>query len=319
VLGYLVGRLVGALAVALIVLSFLALLANLVPGDPAAALVGPRATPELVERARRELHLDEPVPVQVWLFMQDLSHGSLGTDFISRRPVTTIVFNVLPHTLILAVMALVFASSLGIPMGVYAATHPGTWLDRFLRAFSISVITAPVFVIALLLLLVFAVWLRVLPALGAGSLSDPIDYVRRLILPTVALGAAWVGYLARLVRASMLEVLNQPYIRTARSLGISERTVSFRYALKNALIPTVAVLGVSLGSLMGGALFVETIFARAGLGGIIVDAVEVRNFPVVRGGVVVAAFLFIIVNLCVDILYRYLDPRLRVEEGSAGG
>ena len=152
-----------------------------------------------------------------------------------------------------------------------------------------------------------------LPAIGAGDLSDPLDYLRHLILPAVALAVTWIGYLARLVRASMLEVLNANYIRTAHAFGIGERMIFYRYALKNAIIPTIAVLGVGLGSLMGGAIFVEVIFARTGLGTLTYDAIQSRNYPIVRGGVLVVAVLFVLANLVADLSYRFLDPRIRDE------
>jgi peptide/nickel transport system permease protein len=174
-------------------------------------------------------------------------------------------------------------------------------------------ITIPPYVAGLFLLLLFAVRFPIFPAIGSGDISHPIDYAKHLVLPAVALAVTWIGYLARLVRASMLEVLNSSYIRTAEAFGLRERLIFYRYALKNAIIPTIAVLGVGLGSLMGGAIFVEVIFARNGLGTLIYDAIESRNYPIVRGGVLVVAILFVLANLIADLSYRMLDPRIRDE------
>ncbi len=238
-----------------------------------------------------------------------------GVDFVSDEDVTSLVFSALPHTIVLAVSSLVLAIGIGVPLGVYAATHPNTWLDRVMGLISVSFITVPSYLAALLLVLIFSVHLHWLPAIGTGDFSDPVDYLRHLILPAIALGLAWIGYFARLVRASMLEVLNTNYIRTAHAFGIRERVIFYRYALKNAIIPTIAVLGVGLGTLMGYAIFVEVIFARPGLGTLIYDSIESRNYPVVRGGVLVVAILFVTCNLLADLSYRFLDPRIRAEQG----
>jgi peptide/nickel transport system permease protein len=216
---------------------------------------------------------------------------------------------------VLAVASLGLAIFLGIPLGVYAATHANSWADRLLSVVSISMITLPPYVAGLFLLLLFSVWFTWLPSIGAGEFSHPLDYLKHLILPAVALAVTWIGYLARLVRTSMLEVLSANHIRTARAFGLSDRVIFYKYAMKNAIIPTVAVLGVGLGSLMGGAIFVEVIFTRPGLGSLIFDSIEARNYPIVRGGVLVVALLFVGANLIADLSYRFLDPRIRLELG----
>jgi len=292
----------------------LTLMIHLVPGDPVVRILGPRATPELIAAVRDEMDLDEPLPAQVWLFVAGAVRGDLGDDFTTRESVMGQIANVLPNTVILAVCGLLLAVLLGIPLGVLAAAHPGSWLDRVTGVASIAFTSLPTYVVGLLLLLLFAVRLHWLPAIGAGELSDPVDYARHLILPVIALALGWVGYLARLVRASLLEVLNENYIRTARSWGLKDRIVVYRFALKNALIPTVAVLGVGLGYLMGGAIFIELIFTRTGLGTLAQSAIEERNYPVVRGTTLVIAFLFIIANLIADLSYRFLDPRIDLDD-----
>lgn len=303
--------------VVLLAMAFLGVFAHLVPGDPVTVILGPRASDALRATVRAEMDLDSPVLVQVWNFVIGALQGDLGNDFVSRLPVTSLLAAALPHTIILAVVSLGLAVLLGVPLGVYAATRPNSWIDRITRVVSVSLITLPAFVGGLFLLLVFAIGLGVLPAIGAGDPSDPVDYVRHLILPAVALAATWVGYIARLVRTSMLEVLGQNYIRTARAVGLRDRDIFYRYALKNAIIPTVAVLGVGLGSLMGGAVFVEVIFSRPGLGTLIVDAIATRNFPIVRGATLVVALLFVLANLLADLSYGVLDPRIRLQRRSA--
>lgn len=310
---YFLRRLGMMAVVALLVMTFLALLVHLVPGDPAHAVLGRNATPESVRLVRAQMHLDDPWYTQIADFVWNALHGDLGRDFQAQIPVTTYVGSALPHTLVLAAVSMAFAALVGVPLGVYAATHPGTWLDTITGVSSIGVIAIPSYVAGLVLLLVFPIWLGVLPAVGAGSFSHPRDYAAHLLLPAVALGAAWAGYLARLVRASMLEVLGSDYIRAAHACGVGTRTINHRFALKNALIPVVALLGVGLGSLMGGAIFVELIFNRPGLGTMIYEAIQGSNYTVVRGGVLVVALLFVAANLVADLCLRLLDPRIRPE------
>ena len=314
-LAYLLKRLAMTVLVVVVVMTFMASLVHLIPGDPVTTILGPRADPELSKVVRHTMQLDQPVPTQIWNFVTGALHGDLGTDFVSNVDVTTLVFNALPHTIILAVASLLLAVLVGVPLGVYAAVRPNSWLDRITGVLAVSCITIPPYVAGLFLLLLFSVHWHVLPAIGAGSLSHPVDYGKHLLLPAVALAITWIGYLARLVRASMLEVLNANYIRTAEAFGLRERAIFYRYALKNAIIPTVAVLGVGLGTLMGGAIFVEVIFARPGLGTLIYDSIQSRNYPIVRGGVLVVAILFVLANLLADLSYRLLDPRIRAEEG----
>ena len=219
------------------------------------------------------MELDQPIYIQVAHFFSRTLKGDLGNDFWTGKPIKSYIEDVLGHTLILAIGSLGLAVILGIPLGVYSATHPNSWVDRILAILSISFITIPSYVAGLFLLLVFAVGLKVMPAIGLGAEGDILDYIQHLILPATALAITWIGYLARLVRTSLLEVLNTNYIRAAKSFGLQERIVFYKYALKIALIPTVAVLGVGLGSLMGGAMFIEVIFARPGMGTLIFNAI----------------------------------------------
>ena len=300
--------------VLLAVVTFLSLLVHIVPGDPAKMLLGPRASPEYVDRLRAAMDLDKPALIQVRNFLVNVLHGDFGNDVLTGRPISLLINSALPHTLILAWASLGLAALLGVPLGVYSATHSGSWMDRITAIFSISFITIPSYLAGLFLLLVFAVQLRVMPAIGLGETGNVGDYVRHLILPSLALAITWIGYLARLVRTSLLETLNEPYVRAAQAAGLRDRLVRYKYALKNALIPTVAVLGVGIGNLMGGAVFVEIIFARAGMGTLIFNAIKQRNYPVVRAGVFVIAVLFVVANLLADLSYTYLDPRIQLDK-----
>ena len=287
---YIVKRILMTLLVLLLVVVFLSLLVHIVPGDPATTILGPRATPGLIQKMRSAMDLDKPIYVQIGNFLLNILHGSLGVDAVTGVPITKLIRGDLPHTMILAVSSLVLAILFGIPMGVFSATHPNSLADRILAILSISFTTIPSYVAGLFLLLIFAVKAHALPAMGLGQSGNTLDYVRHLILPSIALAITWIGYLGRLVRTSLLEVMNETYIRASRAAGLSESLVRYRYALKNALIPTVAVLGVGLGSLMGGAVFIEIIFTRPGMGLLIYNAIQVRNYPLVRAGVLIVAF-----------------------------
>jgi peptide/nickel transport system permease protein len=300
--------------VLLFVTIILSLLVHIVPGDPARTLLGPRANPDLIAKTRAAMDLDKSIPAQIINFLWNVLHGSFGTDVFTGRSIGMLIGSALPHTLILAWASLGLAVLLGVPLGVYSATHPGSLLDRITAIFSISFITIPSYVGGLFLLLLFAVELQVMPAIGLGQDGDTLDYIKHLILPATALAITWIGYLARLVRASLLEVLNETYIRAAMAAGLSQRLIFYKYALKNALIPTVAVLGVGLGNLMGGAVFVELIFSRPGMGTLLYNAIQSRNYPIVRAGVLVIAFLFVAANLLADLAYTYLDPRIQLDQ-----
>jgi peptide/nickel transport system permease protein len=311
---YFLKRLLMTVLVLLVVMVLLALLVNIVPGDAARTILGNRATPELIARVRASMDLDKPIPVQVARFIWNMLHGSFGVDVFSGQPISRYIGTALPHTLILAWVSLGLAILLGIPLGVYSATHPNSLVDRLTAILSISFITLPSYVAGLFLLLLFAVQLRVLPAMGLGQTGDVGDYIRHLILPAISLAVSWVGYLARLVRASVLEILNETYIRAAMAAGIRKSLVQYKYALKGALIPTVAVLGIGIGNLMGGAVFVEIIFNRPGMGSLIYNAISTRNYPAVRAGVLVVAILFVAANLLADIAYTFLDPRIQLKK-----
>ncbi len=283
----------------------------LVPGDPASVALGPRATPALKALLTERMGLDQPVLVQIWRFFSNAVQGDLGVDVWSKRPVLDQIAEAFPHTLILGLVALGWALTLGLLLGCLAVVYRGTLMDKFLGILSVSFISVPSFVVAIYSLLLFSVWLKWLPAIGAGTEGDVGSQIRALILPSFAVGIGWVGYLARMVRASMLEVMGANHIRTARAFGLPERRVVVRYALRIAIVPTISVIAVGLGGILSSAVFVETVFSRPGIGTLITGAVFKRNYPVVMGTVLVTTAFYLLVITAADLLIAKLDPRVR--------
>ncbi|MFV1635095.1 MULTISPECIES: ABC transporter permease [Phaeobacter] len=285
------------------------LMIRAVPGDPVQIMLGPRATPELQARLTAELALDQPIWRQLVIFYSNMMQGDLGTDVFSGRSVTQIVFQQLPFTLELIFASILWSAALGIGLGAYAAAHPNTLVDRSVAVLSVSFVAAPAFVVALLSLLLFAVQLQWFPAIGVGDgFWDRLDH---LVLPAFAIGLSWVGYIARLVRASMLEVLGEHHIRTARAFGLSERRIVMVYALRIAVLPVVTVIGVGMGFLLSAAVFAEIVFARPGLGKLVIDSITTRNYPIVMGSVLISTGLFVISTAVADLVNAWLDPRAR--------
>jgi peptide/nickel transport system permease protein len=308
---YLLKRLGLSAIIVLSALLVLFLLLHLIPGDPARIALGPRATPEVVARYAEKAHLNEPVLVQFWIYFTNAVSGDLGVDVFSERSVAKIVLEDLPSTLILAAAGLFWAVLIGIPLGCLSAIRPNSWFDRMAGIISVSTIAIPSFLVAIWSLLVFAVMLRWLPAIGGGEPGDLADQLRHLILPAFAVGLGWVGYLARMVRASMLEVMNENYIRAAYAFGLTQRTIVFRYALKVAILPTITLIGIGFSGLLSGAVFAEIIFTRPGVGKLIYDMVMNRNFPVVQGAVLITTAIYVLITLLADLLVAWLDPRVR--------
>ena len=304
-LAYISQRLLHAIPV-LIGISLLTFaMLHLVPGDPVLIFAGDKPiTAERAAAIRHQLGLDRPLWVQYWDYASHALRGDLGVGLRSQRPVLDSILEVLPGTLQLTFAALLVAAVVGITLGIIAAVGHGGWLDTIAMSFAMLGVSVPVFYSALLLILFFSFRLGWFPATGRGG-------IERLVLPAAALGLASAAALARLVRSSMLEVLNQEYIVTARAKGLTDRAVIMRHALKNALIPTVTMLGLQLGALLGGAVVTETIFSRPGLGRLAVDAIAGRDFPLIQGTVLFAAVTYVLVNLIVDLLYAMIDPRIR--------
>ncbi|CAN7630752.1 ABC transporter permease [Ensifer sp. NM-2] len=286
-------------------------LTRLIPGDPATVVLGSRATPEAVAALNARIGLDKPLIAQVLAFFGRLFSGDLGEDVFNGRPVLALVAATLPNTAALAISAMLCAIAFGVPLALLAARCPGGKVDRLIAYLSVAFISTPSFVVSIFLLMVFSVTFRWFPVLGVGESGDLSDQLWHLVLPTTALAAGWIGYIARLLRSSLLEVLGENHIRTLRAYGVSETVILLKYALKPAVLPTVAVLGMGFGDLLGGAVFAEVIFNRPGLGSLIYDAIRTRNYPVVQGGVFVIVTLYVLTNLITDLGQSLIDPRER--------
>lgn len=310
-LRYLVKRIGLAIAIVAVAVTTLFAMIHMVPGDPASVILGPRATPELREAVRVRLGLDDPFIVQIGTFFGNVLRGDLGVDLVRDRPVTEIVLNQLPNTVVLILAAIGWAALLGIPLGSYSAIRRNSIADRIIAVLSVSFIAVPYFVVSIYTLLIFAVELRWFPAIGIGEPGNLADQAWHLVLPAFAVGLSWVGYIARMVRASMLEVLGENHIRTARAFGLSEARIVFRYALPIAVLPTVTILGVGIGYLVSSAVFAEIVFSRPGIGSLLYEAVGQRNYPLVMGGVLVTTILFVISTTIADLINAALDPRSR--------
>lgn len=304
---YLGRRILLAVVTLVLAVSLLHVMIRAVPGDPAAIILGPRATAEQREALRERMGLDEPFYVQLGIYFVDLAQGEMGVDVKTGRSVSRIVFEQLPYTLVLILTSITWAAAIGIPLGCYSAVRRNTLIDRLTGVLSVSVIAVPAFVMALYALLIFAVALNWLPATGAGEGY----FNRHLILPSFAVGVSWVGYIARVVRASMLEVLGETHVRMNRAFGLPGSRIVFHYALPLAILPTVTLLGVGMAYLLSAAVFVEIVFARPGIGALIVNAVGERNYPIVMGCVVVTTGLFVIATALADLINAMLDPRAR--------
>ena len=316
-LRYVGSRIVTTLLVLVCATILLFSLTLFIPGNPAEILLGPRATPEAIQAYSHVMGLDRPLLERLVIFLGNVLRGDLGRDVISGRPVLDLVLEVFPYTLTLTLASIGLAIVLGVPLGCYAATHPGSVPDQIGAVTSVAFIAMPNFVVAVFLVLIFSVWLHWLPVLGVGRDGGWGDAFLRLILPALSLALSWIGYIARLLRASLLEVLGEAHIRTARAYGVPERRIVYRNALKLAAIPTVAILGLGVGRLLGGAIFAEIVFARPGLGTLVYDAIAVRNYPVVQAAVLVVVAVFTITNLLTDLTYLWLDPRLGRRLGEA--
>ncbi len=283
------------------------ILMQALPGDPVENMVGERATPETIARIRTELGIDKSRSVQYLLYLKRLARGELGRSLFTNRRVSDDLLQKFPNTVKLAIAAMLFASIVGIGMGVLSAAKQGTAWDRAVSLITISGISIPVFWLGLALILIFAFYLRWLPPSGMGS--GGLAY---LVLPAATLGTFSLSYIARVTRSSMLESLSQPYVAAARAKGLPESSVVFKHALKNSLIPVVTLIGLDLGSYLNGAVLTETVFGWDGLGRYALDGIVKRDYPVIMGVVLFGALVFVTMNLLVDISYHFLDPRVRV-------
>ncbi len=301
---YVLRRLLLAVPVVLGVSVAVFLMASAIPGDPATVLAGDTASAEQVERIRHNLGLDQPLPIQYLHFLDRLAHGSLGESTRTHREVLLEIADRFPYTLALTLGAVTLSTVLGLALGIVAALQRGRAADYLTMGFAIVGLSVPTFLIAILGIIVFSLDLHWLPVSGAFS---PASYV----LPTVTLSLHSAAVKARITRSSMLEVLGHDYLRTARAKGLRERVVILRHALKNALIPISTIIGIQFGALLGGAYIIENIFGWPGIGRLATQAIFNRDFPLVQGTVLVSAVTFVLVNLAVDVLYAWLDPRIR--------
>jgi|TARA_Y200000002_G_scaffold364975_1_gene354434 peptide/nickel transport system permease protein len=305
---YTIKRVVLALLIIACAVSTMFVMIHAVPGDPANVMLGPRATPEIKEALRARLHLDQPLSTQLFYFFKGLISGNFGFDLRSNRPVLDIVLEQLPHTFILVSSALI-VSTLGIPVGCYAAMHRNGKFDRIVGAISVSIIAVPAIVVGLYMLLFFSVELRVFPVIGAGDSEDWLNYLWHLTLPVVTISIAWIGYISRLVRASMIEVLSQNHVRMARAFGLPEARVMSRYALRIAVLPSITMMGVSVAFILSSTVITEIIFARPGLGSLLYESVLSRNYPLVMGTVLMSTIFIVGGTTIADLINAALDPR----------
>lgn len=297
-------RLLGVLPVVFGVVLLTFLLVHAVPGDPVEVMLGESASSADRMQLRADLGLDQPVYAQFGIYLNKLTHGDLGVSIHSKKPIVDLLAERLPATAKLALLALSFAILIGLPLGIVAALNVNQWPDKLANLLSLSISAMPHFWMGPMLMMVFALWLGLLPVSGMESGSS-------IILPALTLGFGLAAILTRMTRASMLEVLHEDFIRTARAKGLTERTVILRHALRAALLPIVTVLGLQLGSLLAGTVITETVFSWDGIGRLLVESIEKRDYPVTQACVLVVALVYVLVNLATDIVYTKIDPRVR--------
>jgi peptide/nickel transport system permease protein len=309
---YAIRRILSTIPVMAVVALFVFSLLYIAPGDPAAIIAGDQATPADVERIRESLGLDRPFVVRFGEWVWRVLHGDLGTSIFTNLPVTHMIAQRVEPTLSLMSLTLILSLVVAIPMGVIAAWKNGTWIDRTLMVIAVLLFSVPVFVVGYVLAYAFALQLDWAPVQGYTPIANGLwPWFQNLILPTVALGGVYIALIARITRATMLEVLSQDYVRTARAKGVDQRAILFLHALKNAAVPIVTIVGIGFASLIGGAVVTESVFAIPGLGRLVVDAILRRDYPVIQGVVLMFSFVYVLVNLVVDLLYTVFDPRIR--------
>jgi peptide/nickel transport system permease protein len=309
---YIIRRLLSTLVVMAIVAFVVFALLYLTPGDPAAVIAGDIATDEDIRRIHAKLGLDEPFLVQFGRWAWALAHGDLGTSIFTNLPVTQLIGQRVEPTLSLTALTLLVAICVAVPLGVLAAARAGTWLDRGVMAFSVLGFSVPVFVLAYILILTFAIDLDWLPVQGYRAFRDGVwEWLRHLILPSIALGTVYVALITRITRASMLDVLAQDFVRTAQAKGLAPDQVLIGHALKNAAVPIVTIVGIGVALLISGAIVTETVFALPGIGRLTVDAILRRDYPIIQGVTLIFSAVYVLVNLAVDLSYALFDPRIR--------
>ncbi len=311
-LGYLLRRVLATIPVMAFVGFFVFSLLYIAPGDPAAVIAGEQASPEDVEKIRQSLGLDRPFLVRFTEWSGHVLRGDLGISMFTGLPVTELIGQRVEPTLSLMIVTLILAIGIAVPIGVVAAWKAGTWIDRLIMSVSVLGFSIPVFVVGYLLAYYFALELDWLPVQGYSPISRGFwPWLEHLVLPGIALGFVYIALIARITRATMLEVLSQDYIRTARAKGVGQGGVLFLHALKNAAVPIVTVIGIGVALLIGGAVVTESVFAIPGLGRLTIDAIVRRDYPLIQGLVLMFSFVYVLVNLAIDLIYTLLDPRIR--------
>jgi peptide/nickel transport system permease protein len=310
--GYLLRRLLGTIPVMLVVALFIFLMLRLTPSDPAAIIAGDNANAEQVANIRSQLGLDRPMVEQFFIWSGKVLSGDFGESFFFKKTVASLIGERIEPTLSLALLTMLLAVLVAVPLGVLAAHRHGSWIDRIVMGFSVLGFSMPSFVIGYLLIYLFAVRLGWLPVQGYQRISEGLGgWLRGLVLPSLTLSIIFVALIARMTRTSMLEVLSEDYIRTARAKGQSERKVLFRHALRNAAVPIVTVIGLGVALLIGGVVVTESVFTIPGLGRLTVDAVLARDYPTIQAVILLFSFVYVMINLAVDMIYTLLDPRIR--------
>jgi len=310
---YLVQRILSSIPVMLIVAVLTFSLIHLAPGDPAALMAGIEAQEAEIEEIRERLGLNRPLPVQLGIWFKDLFQGDMGTSLHSKFAIRTLISQRLPATLSVGVFAQVVAIVVGVPLGVLAAWKANSWIDRSAMVFAVLAFSIPSFWLAYNLIFLFAVKLDWLPAIGYSPVSEGVfPWLRSLTLPAVSVGLIIAGLITRITRATLLEVLREDYVRTARAKGLAERRVLFRHALKNAAVPIMTVIGLGMAALITGLVVTETVFAIPGIGRLVVDSVQRRDYPVIQGVMLLVSLGYVMINLLIDLTYSFFDPRIRL-------
>ncbi len=310
-IGYVIRRLIAAIPTLLAVLTLVFVLVRIVPGDPAIAILGDRATPDAVAALQAKLGLDQPIWRQYLAFIGQFLSGNFGRSMVTDRPILGDIAAVLPHTIDLTLAAMIIGTAVGIPAGVVAALYRNGWIDVAARLLSLVGLSFPVFVSGIFLLLAFALHWHIFPVIGNADLADPWDRLVKLVLPAATLGLVMAAYITRVTRSAMLQVLGEDYMRTARAKGMPWRRVVWRHGLRNAGLPVVTVVGLYVGILIGNSVLTEIVFNRPGLGKIIVTALNQRDYTMLQGLMVIYCFLIVVVNLLTDLAYGFIDPRVK--------
>ncbi|MDP6565994.1 MAG: ABC transporter permease [Alphaproteobacteria bacterium] len=310
--GYVARRILSTIPVLGMVALLVFLMLRLTPGDPAAILAGDNGTPQQIEEIREALGLNEPIAKQFAIYIYDIVRGDLGESYFFKKPVTELIGQRIGATLALATMTLIITLLVSIPMGVIAAYRRGSWIDQVVMGFSVLGFSIPVFVLGYLLIYFFAIEVRWFPVQGYKPLSEGLwPHLHRLILPGITLSVIYIALIARITRASVLDVLGEDYVRTAYAKGLTNRVVLMRHALRNAAVPIVTVIGIGIALLIGGVVVTETVYNIPGLGRLTVDAVLGRDYPTVQALILVFSFVYVVVNMLIDLTYSFLDPRIR--------